>query len=659
MPSEATVLGVRRVVLIPALIIVAALSASTVAVLLTTAGAAPLFEISPVIEYGLPAAKSIVNLAAAATIGGLLTASVVLARSSPGWGLVLDIAAVGGLVWTAGAAAATVLTYLNVAGPVRPEVFGPGLGQFLTQIDLGRAWLATLLTGAVLTILCFAVRSHTGVAAVTILAFAALIPLALQGHAAGAGSHTAASSALWLHVAASASWIGGLLALVLVHRKLQGVQAHTALKRYSTIALASFVVLVTAGTIGAAVRLSSPEQLLSTGWGLLLLGKVLILLILGAAGAYYRRGFLTQPASPGSSQRAIWRLVIAELALMGVASGLAAVLSRTPPPVVEQIAVSASERLTGQPLPPMFGLDSAFTVWAPDPIWLLLAGLGVVSYLRAVTHLRRRGGSWPASRTVSWMAAMVLLWYLTNGAPGVYSTYLLSTQLLVFMTFAFVLPLLLILGSPVTLLTISVPKREDGSRGAREWTRVVLESRPVTVLTHPIVAASLLVASLILYSIPASLKWAVTDPVGQQWANLHLLLIGLVFYSSFVGTRTRSQPAAGPLRLLTPLVVIAFLAVYGLMLASGPELLLPEWYGVIIEGWPLDPLSDQQNAGVITFAAVSVPALILGVILGRRWKRRKPTNEPGLLSSAADAGEDVRKADPRKPERVRKSHAPR
>ena len=64
--------------------------------------------------------------------------------------------------------------------------------------------------------LCFAVRNHTALVFVTVLAVASLVPMAQQGHAAGTAGHDAAITALGLHLVFAAVWLGGLLTIVLL-----------------------------------------------------------------------------------------------------------------------------------------------------------------------------------------------------------------------------------------------------------------------------------------------------------------------------------------------------------------------------------------------------------------------------------------------------------
>ena len=50
-------------------------------------------------------------------------------------------------------------------------------------------------------------------------------------------------------------------------------------------------------------------------------------------------------------------------------------------------------------------------------------------------------------------------------------------------------PLLLVLGAPITLAMRAIGKRRDGSRGGREWMLAIVHSRYLQVIGHPVVAA--------------------------------------------------------------------------------------------------------------------------------------------------------------------------
>ncbi|WIB36323.1 hypothetical protein DEJ15_03965 [Curtobacterium sp. MCJR17_043] len=126
------------------------------------ADAALIADPGAVVRFGLPLARMLVDLSAAATIGGLALATIGLSRTAPEWDRAIDVAAGAAGVWTVTAAVTTFFTYLSVAGGAvsLDAGFGQSMGVFLTGTDLGLAWLTTVLVAAVVTVLCFAVRSR-------------------------------------------------------------------------------------------------------------------------------------------------------------------------------------------------------------------------------------------------------------------------------------------------------------------------------------------------------------------------------------------------------------------------------------------------------------------------------------------------------------------
>ena len=202
MPRSVRVLG-------PAALILVALVA-TFAGLAYGGGAAEqlIQDAGPIARYGVPIAKLFVNLGAAGMIGSLVLAVWALSPKRREFDLALDVAAASAAVMTVASAATGLFTFLLVTGEPFDlgALFGQQLGQFVTTIELGQAWLTTTLVAAAVTVLCFAVRNHTALVFVTVLAVASLVPLAQQGHAAGAAGHSDAISALGLHLVFASAW---------------------------------------------------------------------------------------------------------------------------------------------------------------------------------------------------------------------------------------------------------------------------------------------------------------------------------------------------------------------------------------------------------------------------------------------------------------------
>jgi len=613
----------------PAALVAAALVAILASLSFGGGAAAPLLlDPGPVVRFGLPIAKLFVNLGIAGTIGALVLVCFALDSQRPEYARALDIAAASAALWTVAAGFTALYTFLTVfTQPIRfDDAFGELLGQFLTTTELGQAWLLTMLVAASVTVLCFAVRNHTALVFVTAFAAAGLLPIAVQGHQGGTAEHDSASTATFLHVLFAGVWLGGLVTLALVRPQLEGSRVVTVLTRYSTLALVSFIVVAASGYLSAAIRVDELPNLLSP-YGLLVLVKVAVLLVLGLFGAFYRRWAIERMSRSSGRERGwFWAIVSAELAFMGIASGVAAALARTPTPIPEIAATdlpnpTPAELLTGAPLPPPLTVERLFTLWSPDLLWILICAFVIFFYLAGVMRLRRRGDSWPAFRAVLWVSGMLLLAYVTNGGVNVYEKYLFSAHMMAHMTLGMMIPVLLVPGAPITLALRTIHKRTDGSRGPREWIMIAVHSRPFALFANPVVAAALFAGSLWLFYYSPLLSWAATNHLGHQWMVVHFLITGYIFVQSLIGIDPSPGRPSYPVRLMILLGTMAYHAFFGIALMSGTGLLLAEWYGAM--GWAtgVTALQDQQLAGGIAWSVGEIPTVTLAIVVAILWAR--------------------------------------
>lgn len=586
----------------------------------------PLSTGDDVVLLALPLAKLLLNLGIATTLGALLLAIVALDPEEPEYGRALDVAAAGAGVWTIAGAVAAFLTYSSIfQTQLRfDERVGPELATFLSEIPLGRAWVVVVIVGALLTVICFAARNRVLLAIVFVAAGLGLVPLAADGgHAASNASHALAFTSIWLHTIFAAIWVGGLVTLALMRSVLTPSRLGALLPRYSTIALIAFVVVAASGYVSAAIRVGDWPALL-TPYGSLVIAKVAALGILGFFGVLQRR-WLIGKVTAGTEPRWFWLLVAAELAVMGIASGVAAALARTAKPVpdVEPPAgdLTPAELLTDKPLPPELTPDRWFTAWSFDLVWSLVVGFAIFFYLAGVWRLHRRGDRWPWYRTVFWIAGMLGLFWVTNGALNVYEQYLFSAHMLGHMLLSMAIPMLLVLSAPLTLALRAIRKRDDGSRGPREWVLLVVHSRYAAVLTHPLVSGVLFAASLWAFYYTPLLRWATEDHVGHTWMIIHFLFTGYLFAQTLVGVDPVAGRAPYPLRLILLLATMALHAFFGLSLVEGEGLLLADWYGAMGRTWGPDPLQDQQNAGAIAWSVGEIPTVVLAVLVALLWSR--------------------------------------
>src|SRR5690606_16298758 len=129
---------------------------------------------------------------------------------------------------------------------------------------------------------------------------ASLIPIGTLGHSGEEANHHIAVMSLVLHSIAAAVWLGGLLLMVIVRPLMSAKDMTAALLRYSSIALAAFVVVATSGTVRAVIAVGAWDAL-ATPYGVLLLVKVTALIALGFLGAAYRVRLINRMQQAGAS----------------------------------------------------------------------------------------------------------------------------------------------------------------------------------------------------------------------------------------------------------------------------------------------------------------------------------------------------------------------
>ena len=606
----------------PAILVVVAF-AVLVAGLAYGGGAAelPFWDTGPVVRWGLPGAKLLVNLAGAGMAGALVVALFTLKPGERAFTVALDAASISAAVFTVASGLTAYLTFLNVLGaqPSADAQFGEQLGRFLSDTDLGRTWLITTLAGAAVTVLAFAVRTWTPTLFVAIAAVATLIPMATQGHSGEDANHDEAVLALVLHVIAAAVWLGGLLLMVWIRPVLQTPAMAVALSRYSSIALAAFVVVAISGTMRAVIGIGAWDAL-GSPYGILVLVKVGALIGMGVLGAAYRRRLIGRL---GERARVFWALVLLELAFMGVAAGAAAALARTNPPTAGTLSglPSPAQMLTGAPLPPELTPERWLTTWSIDPLWAFAAGFGLFFYFAGVYRMHRRGDAWPVYRTILWSAGILLLFWVTNGAMNAYQDYLFSVHMMGHMLLTMAIPMLLVAGAPVTLALRAIRKRDDGTRGGREWIMWAVHCPFARVITNPLVAAALFIGSLWIFYYTDLFRWSLYDHIGHEWMVAHFLITGYLFVQSLIGIDPVPYRLPYAFRLIVLLAVMAMHAFFGLAIMMQSGLMVAEWFGSMGRTWGVPPLEDQYVGGGIAWSVGEIPTLVLMVTVAIQWSR--------------------------------------
>ncbi|MEY5023704.1 MAG: hypothetical protein RL569_617 [Actinomycetota bacterium] len=623
----------RRSLVGVAIASLSALITLLIALLLTGSTAPGQFsDPGAVVRWGTPMVKLIMNFSMAITIGSLAFSA--FAANPAQQKRLQPISSWAAAIWLLSAASYFVMTYLSAAGiaiSYGPE-FSSGLWLFATEIELGVLLAWNLGIAFVLSLSTIMFPSGRMIAVNTALGMAGLYPLAESGHASSDIGHSIAVNSMLLHLAGISVWVGGLVALFAIYFD-EPEKRSVLVKRYSTLALFAFILVAISGLTGGFIRLYQPSDLL-TSYGLLLITKAAVLVLLGLFGVWHRLKLIRGIESGSSS---FIRIVAVEIAIMGIALALATALARTAPPInpAQFEALTPAQILTGDPLPPELTEAAWLTVWDVDILWLTISLLGIAVYLNGVRILTARGDKWPVARTLSWVTGMLVLLYVTNGAPNAYQEYLFSVHMVGHMMLSMLVPVLLVPGAPVTLLSRAQAPRADGSKGLREWVLWAVHTPYAWFISHPLFAGLNFALSLVMFYYTPLFRWATEQHLGHQWMIVHFLITGYLFVQSLMGVDPQPHKPAFPVKLMLLIGTMAFHAFFGLGLMNEQSLLLADWFGSMGRTWGDTPLADQAVGGAFAWGVGEIPTLIITLVVVYQWSQ-SDVRERRRLDRASD-----------------------
>ena len=448
------------------------------------------------------------------------------------------------------------------------------------------------------------------------------LPVTFTGHSATGGAHDVASNSLVLHVLAAALWVGGLAAVVVLAAARGSDRATalaTAVPRFSRLALVCWAVLAVTGVINTLVRIPI-WALFGSLYGLLILLKVLALLVLGGLGALHRRPRSPEPRRPGGSAGASRRCRGAAHDGHHRARRRAGSVGA---PDTGEGRPSRTEVVIGYDLPGPPDVGTLLFAWRFDLILGTAAVVLAVTYLLGVRRLRIRGDAWPVGRTAVWLVGCATLLIGTSSGIGLYAPAMFSVHMAQHMILAMLVPILLVLGGPVTLALRALPAGgRDGPPGPREWLLAGVHSTAARWLTHPILTLVLFVGSY--YALYFSGLFALA--LREHWAhvamNLHFLVVGALFFWPLIGIDPAPRRLPSAARLGIVFISVPFHAFFGIALMMDKTVIGGDFYRTLGLPWVLDPLRDQQLGGGLAWASGELPLLIVVIALLIQWSRQ-------------------------------------
>ncbi|WP_162149176.1 cytochrome c oxidase assembly protein [Arthrobacter sp. 35/47] len=569
----------------------------------------PLGRVGQAALWSVPVVKLVFNLAAACTAGPLVLALFVLAPDEPAHRQARRFAGYSASVWALAAGVFTIVNFQLIANiPLSADGFFEAFFSFLVTEDPALSGVMATGIAAITAGLCFMLRGQSAVALTAALAFSGLIPPVLNSHAGGGADHADSTLSLFLHSGAAVVWLGGLAGLVWLRPFLGAGRLGTVVRRYSTLALLSFIVLAVSGVLAASAAIGSLAQI-GTPYGGIVVVKSAVFLILGVFGALHRLWVVRRlDTEPARAARYFWLLVVVELGVMGAASGLAVSLARTETPTSLGLTASSEP-------PPAPALGSLLAQWEPDPLWSVVCAVGAFVYLAGVRRARTSGMRWPAHRTALWLTGLTLLFLVTNGGVHVYQGYLFNTHVLTQMLLTAVVPLFLVMASPLSLAELAVRPRTDGSTGGLEMLRSFLRPALGAAAATPYVPVLLVAGTLVAFYYTPLLSYSALSQLGYAIMTLLALFSGCIYVAALIGA---AQPAQLPMKLGAVAGTALLYGVYGQAIGAQATRLGEAWYTAVGQPWGQQPSVAPELAGPIIWVIAGGTLATTAVIIALR-----------------------------------------
>ena len=217
----------------------------------------------------------------------------------------LAISAASGMIWLL--LVAVSMSGLSFGESMSSDV----LSTVVNETQFGRVSEIRLMLAAIIAGCLAYVRFPLARGLALAMSLGLTAALAWTGHAGSTAGemgilHLTADT---LHLLAAAIWIGGLVSLVLLlsvsrrDQTLAGVSfARDATQRFSTMGIAIVVVVLATGIINAWILVGSWHALIVTGYGRLLMLKVVLFAVMLLIAAANRFRLMPRLAAPSGSE---------------------------------------------------------------------------------------------------------------------------------------------------------------------------------------------------------------------------------------------------------------------------------------------------------------------------------------------------------------------
>lgn len=492
------------------------------------------------VAWGAPVTRLLTLISALVTVGLLIVSRWSASRPS--------IAPFFALLWAALAVIQVFFVLANVLALPLADATSPVIVvTFATEIASTRALLAAAVIAFIVSLGVITTGRST-MTWIVLAVIAAALP-SMANHASGLGDHALALTGNVFHAAAATIWVGVLT--VLTVQWIRRIPSNApVLASYSNLALVCWLTLAVSGVVNGYVRLQTPQQLLTTGYGQVLIVKAVLLIFIGVVGWRIKLRL--------AARNFVLGLAAVDITLMATAVGLGVALASSAYPRLPVAFTSLSEALLGSAPPEAPSVATLVLGHRLDPVFAIAVLFGLALVLA-------RWRIWPASQRVTWLVGLAALAWATSGSPALYAPVAPGWT---------AVQVGLLIG-PVALLL------------ARGWPG----RRPANLSVAVVVVMATQLATAILGG------WSIGAYPSRTLLLAGALVSGVLFF--WHTQRNRSGRSAGLLIIATS---VALSALFGSRVAP--------WFAALQPDWLTDLAGQAQMGAWVATATLATTVLV-------------------------------------------------
>ncbi|MFU8947680.1 cytochrome c oxidase assembly protein [Mycetocola zhadangensis] len=270
----------------------------------------------------------------------------------------------------------------------------------------------------------------------------------------------------------------------------------------------------------------------------------------------------------------------------------------------------------------------------PIPVLPILALILATAYTAGAVRLWTRGRRWSALRSTCFLVGCIFLAVVTGTGIEGYGYELFSVFMFQQLTLMMVIPPLLILGSPGTLLLRSTPHHGFGRLTLR-IALGALRSPLARFALHPALVIPLVALTYLGLFLTGAADTLLRTWIGHVGLEIAFLSIGVLVATPLISADPLPRRTSFIFRVVDTFVEMQVHAVLGLVLILTLTPIVP-FFAAVPESWDIDPAVDQSLAGVLAWTYGELPLLVILIVTLARWERRD-TKQATMLQTENDA----------------------